>query len=173
MTKIEALEKTIYNLENNVYEYSWENSDSCNCGILSRTIIGKSVFDAGYGCSPCSSGVGAFASEAFCMTTDLRLPEVFQALKDTGFTYQEILELEYLGNQEIAHRAGQTVTQLCSRSINAGSYKNKETLIAYLIAWVQLLKEELAEKTPEVRIKTVYVSVPVSITEQIKELIQS
>lgn len=171
MTKIEALEKTIYNLENNVYEYNWDSYESCNCGVLAHSIIGSnSLYDTGYRNSPSCMGFGA-SSEFHCLTTNLPLPEVFQAVKDAGFTFEEMLHLEVLNNVKILVHPGLDRWSL--------DYKNKTDVIKYLKAWVEVLKEEsvvipeVKEPTPEPKAKEIirYVSVPESITQQSKELL--
>lgn len=178
MNKIQALELTIFNLENNVYVYYWASPNHCNCGILARTLLGgKYPSNCGYADSPTEEPSGTFSSNAFCITTNLPLPEVFQVLKDAGFTHQELLELEYLENEKIAGIMWRKLSKTLSGCIAMSNeqYANKSSLILYLKAWVGVLKEEEQTpiSTPQVKEKTVYVAVPVSIKEQAKELILS
>lgn len=141
MTKIEALEKTIYNLENDVYEYNWSHYEQCNCGVLAASIIGDGdVRKYGIGSSPAIRGLGA-SGEYYCMTTDLPLPKVFQSVKDCGFTYQEMIDLEVFSNDKIRDAGG----------LFYGEYKKKESLIKYLKAWVEILKEEKLNSEQEVK----------------------
>lgn len=175
MTKVEALEQTIYNLENDVYEYSWSTLDTCNCGVLARTLLGgKLPTNAGFYKSPKYGGKGVFAKQAFCVTTNLPLPEVFKVLKEAGFTYPELLELEYLGNKKIAQRLGWLLSEIGGVYFIDG-FDAKNRLIAYLKAWVSILKEEqkpeVLQPTPQIIERIKYVSVPESITEQTKTLI--
>jgi hypothetical protein len=171
MNKIEALEKTIYNLENNLVEYNWTESNSCNCGVLARTVIdGKSIWEMGYGeAIPAKVDVSAFSKRAYCMTTNMPLPKVFKALVDAGFLWEELKELEQLENKKILRRIG---AEELRRDI-------KENLVSYLKAWVEILKEEQpiveTQPTEEPKVKEIirYVSVPQTITEQSKELILS
>lgn len=146
MTKIEALKKTVYNLENDVYEYDWFDFNSCNCGVLAKAVLnGQSAESCGYRDSPISGGhAGCFSKRAYCMTTDLPLPLVFQTLKDVGFTHQDLLELEFLGNVHIANKIGKIVDVNYWPGVNIihGFFDKKETLISYLKAWVELLTEE-------------------------------
>lgn len=172
MKKIEAIEKTIYNLENNVYPYRWTDYESCNCGLLAKTILGgKSLRVAGFNQSPVSDkSLSPFCVEAFCITTNLPLPEVFQSLKDAGFSITELLHLENLSDPLIC--------SLAELEISGGVFgrpvcilrSTKEAVIRYLKAWLEILKrDEPKEVQPKVKIR--YVSVPSSITEQTKELI--
>jgi hypothetical protein len=168
MNKIEALEKTIYNLENDVYEYNWNNFERCNCGILAQSVVGdKTLRDSGYRDSPSVQGSGASAM-FHCLTTGLPLPEIYKTMKSAGFTYEEMANLEILGGESILKKAGM--------SRYGHKIDSKPDLTRYLKAWVELLKEEQPVVTiPEPKIKEIirYVSVPQSITEQSKELILS
>lgn len=158
MNKIQALEKTIYNLENDVYEYNWSNEDSCNCGILARTLLGgKLPSNCGFLDTPSHPmGQGIFAKEAYCLKTDLPLPEVFKALKNAGFTYEELLELEYLGNEKIATRLNMRIEKsvgvpfmVSPDPFNSNLYHTeKEFLISYLKEWIKMLKEEQGVPPP-------------------------
>lgn len=183
MTKIETIEKTIYNLENDVYPYGWINPNSCNCGVLAKTILGgKCIYDAGYSDAPVTCSVyGAFSRRALCMTTNLPLPELFQTLKDAGFTFKELSELEYLSNLEITTKAGIDLHYSIVGSLVNGTrmvaddFDHKPTLIRYLKAWLEILKEQeqptqLSEQ-PVTAIRYVPVLIPESVNEQLKELI--
>jgi hypothetical protein len=182
MNKIEALEKTIYNLENDVYEYKWDESDKCNCGVLAKTLLGgKTAQECGYHQSPKLGDYGVFSRNAYCMTTDLPLPTVFNVLKDTGFTHEDLMNLEYFGNEKIALKLGKEISYRDGHPFGykSDTFNDKKLLIKYLKAWVEILKEEqpIIETPPteEPKIKEIirYVSVPQSITEQSKELILS
>jgi hypothetical protein len=165
MTKIQALEKTIYNLENDVYPYYWYDSDSCNCGILAKTILnGKKPREAGFLKGDPNSYLVVWGTMATCMKTGLKMPEAFQALHDAGFTYEEVNNLEKLSDKRFC--------------ISGASYKQKSNVIAYMKKWVKLLKEQEVQVSDTTKpivaqqpVKTVYVSVPISLTEQSKELI--
>jgi hypothetical protein len=162
MTKIEALEQTIYNVENNILSYRWYDCGQCNCGVVASTILNRES--------------GAFSCHGVCITTGEDMPKVFQALKDAGFTHKDLIELEFLGNKEILDNIGKKGF-FCSEGYwimdGVNDYTNKENLIIYLKEWVRLLKLEIPQKvvtqpTPE---KIRYVGVPISLTEQSKQLI--
>jgi len=146
MTKIEALQKTIFNLENNVYEYKWTSSDSCNCGILSRTILGKSLYETDYyrniNCP--MDNIGTFSESAKCLKTGLKMGEVFMALRDCGFTFQEIHELEHLSNPIIADLLGfdlrEESTQSGEKFFVSHERTEKASVILYLKEWVKMLQ---------------------------------
>lgn len=170
MTKIEALEKTIYNLENDVYEYNWHSANSCNCGILAKTILGTqdSVYELGYRLTKNPKVDGVFSRDyETCRATGEKLPKIFRGLYETGFTYDELLNLEYLKDSKIVSKMPYIADQLWP-------YLHKDNLIAYLKAWVSILKEQESPKQPKSE-KTIirYVAVPDSITKQTKELIEN
>jgi len=174
MNKIQALEQTIYNLKNDLVEYNWIDTNHCNCGVLAKTVLqGKTPEECGlYNSTERAEGVGPFASYAQCMTSDLPMPLVFQSLKDAGFSFGELKELEDLSNYKICQRAGMwNVYDKDGRKINLFR-ERKEYLILYLKTWVEILKEETVAPEPvhaKERIK--YISVPESLTAQAKEVI--
>lgn len=157
MTKKEALIKTIYNLENDVYEYAWGSCDSCSCGVIARTLLdGGMPTETLFVLKPhigIASGFSGTYEDGvnYCRSTGIPLPKVFQALVDADFSFDEMNSLE--------------------------ECYSKEDAIAYM---KKLLKQEeetttqpVQSEQPKVIEKTVYVSVPTSITEQSKELILS
>jgi hypothetical protein len=83
-----------------------------------------------------------------CSQTGIKLPEVFAALIDCGFTIGEMKELERCGS-------------------------SKQSVIDYFKSWLSELKKVTPEPIKEVKEIIRYVSVPQSITEQSKELILS
>lgn len=149
MDKITALKKTIYNLENDVYVYNWEKVESCNCGLLAKTILGgKSIWDAGFADAPHYSDrtLNAFGERAHCMVTGVKLPEVFKSLQDAGFSFKEIIELEGCLNEKILLRMGclkdkTTAVHTDGRVYNLNR-KEKPYLITYLKTWVEIIEEE-------------------------------
>lgn len=190
MDKITALERTIYNLENDVYKYNWADTESCNCGILARTILGgKTAIQTGLFDSPSiDKELGCFTQYTHCLTTNLPLPEVFLALKNAGFSQKELIELEHLSNKNIIQRGGVQMYMTTSTmiSVETNTYRsNKQEVIKYLKAWVAILKEEQEQNKPQeaqegkTPIKEVIkyikkeVDVPESLSKQTKELVLS
>lgn len=125
MNKIEALKKTIYNLENDVYEYEWLDTNKCNCGVVARTILGdelpkqNGMFSVHHLIGGAPPGFHGLYRQALthCSKTGHPLPRVFQSLLDSGFTPDEMKALERCG---------------CK----------KEDVITYLKAWVSILEAE-------------------------------
>lgn len=187
MNKIETLKATIVNLENGM-EYNWQSCNNCNCGVVAKTLLnGGMPHDNGL----CHSTVrnnnifGSFSKEAYCLTSYLPLPLVFQKFKDVGFTFKDIQELEFLGNELILKKIGEKFDfNFNTNIINNQKYAEKEYLLKYLKAWVEILEKEsnvvpkieiveaVIAPTPIAREKIVYVSVPESIVT-IAEIILS
>jgi hypothetical protein len=153
MNKIEALEKTIYNLENDVYKYRWMDCDNCNCGVVAKTIMnGKPASEGGLWFLD-QSGCG-FAGVyndgvSHCEKTGTPLPEVFKALRESGFSFEDLAKLE-------------------------GCSHEKEGVITYMKRWVARLKEEEAAKVvatpiPEVKQRITYVTIDNPIKQQARE----
>jgi hypothetical protein len=87
--------------------------------------------------------MGAFARKAYCMTTGMPIPKVFQSLKDTGFSFDELRNLEYLSDEKIAGRCNIKVSKwVDGQDVASGQFSVKESLIKYLKAWVSILEEE-------------------------------
>jgi hypothetical protein len=165
MTKIEALEKTIYNLENDVYEYDWTDCDKCNCGVVARTVLDgelptKNGLDDFPVCIDDEDYEFPFASNGKCMITDMPLPKVFRLLKESGFEYEELKSLEFLTDKSVLLRMK-----------SKADYDEKDDLIAYLKAWVEILKEQEV-KTPKVERIYIPVIVPETILKD-KEIVLS
>lgn len=181
MTKIEAIESTLRDLEYDTYYYDWGSEDSCNCGLLAKTVL--------HGRLPSSFGLvmyfseqySPFASALTCMKTGLNMNTVGQVLAQTGFSFEEIICLENLSDFKIAQRAGLKLLPESEgmKYESCISRDEKESLIKYLKAWVAILKEEQEQNKPaeaqegktEIREIIRYVSVPETIKEQSKELI--
>lgn len=175
MTKLQAIEQTIYNVENGIYQHWWAECNSCNCGVLAKTLLGgEDVYDAGFHDSPDidNTNYGVFSRKAYCMKTDLPLPKVFQLLKDAGFTYGDLRSLEFLSDETITKKAGLPMRYDTNVERNiCVSYYEKISLVSYLKAWAEILRAEqmVEEKKPEEikpKTKTVYVAVPTSISKQ-------
>lgn len=141
MNKIEALKQTVFNLENNVYVYDWHDAERCNCGVVAMTLLdGRLPSKCGYFDSKSIEGAGCFSSKAHCLTTGLELPLVFQTLKDSGFTYRELCDLEFLADRKIAGIAGLKVSEWTKGQDAAhGQFTKKECLVKYLKAWIEIL----------------------------------
>lgn len=169
MTKIEALRKTIYNLENDLYNYNWCSIDQCNCGLVAMTLLGgKLPTDNGYGNSPKRHpSLNHWSGASYCMTTNLSLPKVFQALKDAGFTHKELVNLEYYGDKRVAEKLGFKIEYRSNGhpfGYNHVQLDNKETAIKYMKAWLEILEAD--QLPPAIKETIRYVAVPEIISEQ-------
>lgn len=149
MNKIEALEKTIFDLEHNVYPYAWGNCNNCNCGLLARTLLnGEGAMENGLLFNGPGEGFSGVVKNAFayCSNTGIELPKVFKVLHEAGFTTYELKRLE-------------------------DATFHKDELIKYYKEWVAILKpmEEVQPPLPEpqVKEKKVYVTISECLREEI------
>lgn len=168
MTKIEALRKTVYNLENDILPYEWSDFESCNCGVVAKTLLnGEGVQKNGYLDSEIrNEDLTPFCEYAYCITSNMSLPKVFQLLKDAGFTIKELVELENLSNPKISNSIGDKLFPHGVKDLLISYYRNEKSyLIAYLRAWIAILETELS---PAVKETIRYVAVPETVADQVK-----
>lgn len=166
MTKIEALRKTVYNLENDILHYQWDNFETCNCGVVAKTLLNdEGIGKNGYFDSEIrNKNLTPFCEYAFCITSNMPLPKVFQLLKDAGFTIKELIELENLSNPKISNIIGGKLYPHEAKDLLVSYYRDQKLyLIAYLRAWIAILETELP---PAVKETIRYVAVPETVTDQ-------
>ena len=166
MTKLEALKKTVYVLENNLVKYRWTDSNSCNCGVLAQCSLGLNVEELSsiiysnihHSFEP-SIALGPWQKSAIkaseCLKSGLPISKVFQDLFALGFTKDEIYSLEDLSDNSIL-------------KVSLSDRSSKPHVILYLKAWIEKLEKE---QPIEVIEKTIYRTVLVTIDEKVKELI--
>lgn len=158
--KIEALEKYLNKLENSKTKYNWNDCDSCNAGGLAKLLMnGRTPRNTGVLDSKLlNKNALPISEQAYCMTSDLPMPKVYQIFKNNGFTYQDIANLEGLSSKEVCKYLGWK-RKLVSEAKKKRTYilneshhyiDNRNDLITYLKAWIYLLKEEEKLKIPEV-----------------------
>lgn len=150
MKKLEVIKQTIYRLENNLVEYDWRCSKSCNCGVLASTCMGRDITTSEIGKMVLNcKNPGAFARKAYCMVTGIGISEVIKSLMDAGFTFDDIKHLEYLSDANIAAKAGIKLGywEETGYPIAHGYFMEKEYFIKYLKAWVEILEEEAISET--------------------------
>ena len=176
MNKIEALKKTIYNLENDVYEYNWSESNSCNCGILARSISGTREGIDGYYNSPDVGDmcIPPWTRRSICLKTGLPLSGIWKTLKDIGFTHDEIANLESLSDKKIADKTGMEFNIFKhSTGFSVSPHRSeKRYVISYLKAWVEILEEEAKLQLPERKEIIRYVAVIADVREDAVKAIE-
>lgn len=164
MKKLEVIKKTIYRLENNLVEYDWSKCNSCNCGVLASTCMGRDITLFEIGPEVFSDKIpGPFAMKAYCMVTGIGISEVIKSLMDAGFTFDDIKHLEFLSDAKISERAGIKLGywDKAGYPVAHGYFNKKDYLIKYLKAWVEILEEEAK---PVAKERIVYVAVSETIT---------
>lgn len=178
--KIEVLKKAIKSLENNEIIYNWNSTDSCNCGVILQSAGLKRIDIRGRVGGTYTDIVLKHEkiSEPRCNITGMRFGQIQEKFLEIGFTKKEIVELEWLGNEEISKI---THEKLVKSRIGdhkcSNNYNKKDSLITYLKAWVQLLenqeatKEEIKQELPKTIVRREIVKVDNSICKLAKELI--
>lgn len=161
MNKIEALKATLVKLKDESVPYAWGDPAMCNCGLLvqsimnidSKTLCDRLEIEVVKKQSVCIYSMN-FDPKYLCPDTGIHMSRVIQSLLSTGFSKDDIQELEHLNNKEVLNRLGRT---------EHDDYDDRENVIAYITAWIEILEEE----TPTV--EKVYVTVQVDSV--VKELV--
>lgn len=139
---INALRKAADRIEHDPSSYNWFHSESCNCGVLARELLGR----------PCvifNNTWRSFANDqAKCAATGLPLHEVFAALTATGLEKRDFADLEFLGSREVASRIGVRVFNMGDDwfAIEGEAFKNPAVVARYFRAQADILEEQLGEQ---------------------------
>jgi len=164
MNKIEALKATLVKLNDPSVYYDWTEQWNCNAGLLVQcvnnvssndlriTLAGlRNSFNSGFW------GKDFEGNHPMCSVSGLPISEVYDNLRDIGFNIKEIDGLEQLSDEVICKRA--------SLYGDTSDRDKKGNVIAYITAWIEILKEE---EPKEERI--VYVTIDKSVKKLTKQL---
>jgi hypothetical protein len=167
---IEALRETAARLERASTVYRWSQLAHCNCGHLAQTITGLSpraiheaaarhrgdwaeqartlapaagAVDTGldYGDRP-ALDEGAWEPEDLmaCPVAERSMSAIFAELLAVGLAPADISALERLDDPAVRRRLGTHTTDFL--------HSDRKNVVAYLLAWADLLGEELARQRP-------------------------
>ncbi len=154
---ITSLNIAINALKNDTIYYNWTNQESCNCGIVSQAVLGKSANEIWQEFENIEEAMMAHciteqnlisatwknAVKLFCPLTGKSKFQIFEDLKEGGLEPHDIVHLEYLTNPAILKRSGikthKKVFWFFKKPLDY--YKSSENLILYLQAWVSILEE--------------------------------
>jgi hypothetical protein len=161
---IKVIEKTINALENNLVEYNWGKSVSCNCGVLAQQVCSlREIEDS---ISRVHGSLWEGRAKNQCNKTGFDLHIVFKKLFDLGLSTFDIIGLEELSNTNILKRFDNSPKFNQDRT---NKYcDNKDYLIKYLKAWREILLEE-GEIEPSETIRYVTVEIDSKLKESIKK----
>lgn len=176
--KIEALKATLIGLKDPDREYEHGHHGTCNCGFvisaiteLGKNEILKRLTIDGLGGCYYSDMIDGRKFE-ICPVTGLPMNYIIKSLFEAGFNGDDIKNLENLSDKKVLSLAR------INTSLNGRYYADRENVIAYITAWIEILEEEQGcrvlrhplETTVEPEIKTVYVTIDTKVKELTTEL---
>lgn len=157
-----ALRQTAARLAREDVVYRWASFAHCNCGHLAQTITGldpseiqrramrregdwgRQALDVGarrfpdfeFGDRP-ALDEGAWEPEnvGACQVTGAPLDEVLERMYALGLTAEDVGHLERLSSPDVRRRLGNNTVHF--------SHSERENVVAYLLAWADLLDERL------------------------------
>jgi hypothetical protein len=168
---IEALRETAARLGHRKTVYRWSQLAHCNCGHLAQTITGLSpraigeaaarhrgdwaeqartiappqrVSEPDYGSRP-ALDEGAWEPEDLgrCPVAELEMTQIFAELGAWGLDPSDIGALERLDDPDVRRRLRTNTVDFLQ--------SDRTNVIAYLLAWADLLEERLAPLTVDAR----------------------
>jgi hypothetical protein len=125
---IEALRKTADRIASGTSDYSWVDSRQCNCGQLLQTITGESAKQL---LNRQMSGEVEFINWSNIFG-HVYLSKWADRLVESGMTYSDIHDLEYLVNPLVRNRVGPV---WLDRS-------NQSHVVIYMNTWATMLEED-------------------------------
>jgi hypothetical protein len=135
---ITALRTALKVLENGTFPYNWEHCSSCNCGVVFCALTGKSPRDLvsliPRGQTEKSTWIDRIGYH--CPITGVPTNTFINGLFAAGLTLEDIKNLEFLSDPKVITKLKETgFTEKIKKS-------DKQHVIAYLRAWVDVLIEE-------------------------------
>lgn len=141
INKSTALRITAKAIRDGVVHYNWFRHESCNCGVLAQTIIGKSALALRNSIQPMLSEAALLLmkkssdgsptwtemSRVFCPVTGLPENMIFSALADVGFTTTDLRNIEYLRDPSVLARAGIKKNPVVMEEVTTGMLWWKKT----------------------------------------------
>lgn len=125
---IEALRNTADKIESGEWEFKWLNSESCNCGLLVRSILGEPVSING----SWNSALNYPEATCFFTETGMKNEEIFSKLRSVGLTDTDLRGLELFEHSEVLERA----------EAEDLYYEDPEDVVIYMRTWADILEEK-------------------------------
>lgn len=139
---ISAIKETIIDLETGRKVYNWDNTTSCNCGLLAQNICGlhHTVLQNIIQSSPMPKiqQQALWSNKVRCDFTGLPMKEVFDNLYEAGLTAQDISELETLSSSLILKEVGVAVL----------NNEERNDVLKYFRAWLRILERDQPAPEP-------------------------
>lgn len=163
---ITALRTAASAMEEGTFYYEWSEPSCCNCGSLFCALTGKSAADLQ---SEIPETINDSESATWktligqhCPITGMPTQKLFRELFGYGLTQKDMLNLEYLSDRKVIARMNLHEIKQVEIPTNRKwyqrnplpknfrtenvpvlvNYQNKAHVIAYMIAWADLLTEE-------------------------------
>lgn len=144
MTKLEVLKNYLQYVLDNKDEYNWIDHNTCNCGLLLKSIKEDQLDDKLdelleyitqnniYNGSSYTSLFRTIIENDICSVTGIKFVDVINKLLSYGFTLQELKGLECLRDTRF--------------STETTEFNNVNSLIEYLTNWIKY-EEQLVQAT--------------------------
>jgi hypothetical protein len=153
-----ALVEVITALEKDYIRYEWNETPSCNCGLIVQSLLGKTrdeivqlnrqeknkvpqyikAIEARDTDTEKYYNTWKNLAQARCTITGMPLDGIFKAMNEAGFRPEDIVHVEYMTNKAILENSGINTEE-------KSYYSKKENLIIYLKSWLKILNEPSQE----------------------------
>lgn len=129
---INALRETAHRLGSGA-RYEWGHMGRCNCGHLVQTITRMSDYEI---VKSIDFQLDEWTEHAkdYCAGTGHRVDDLFTALQNVGFSYQDVIHLENLSDRRVLKRLNGQGRMLQRNKV--------EDVRRYMITLADLLEEE-------------------------------
>ncbi len=128
---IDTLRKTAKRLQG-AADYQWGHMGSCNCGHLAQELTNISKADI-HRLAMHSEGNWTEQSRVYCPNSGLPMDQLISKMLAAGLSIQDLEHLEKLSDRQVLQKIG--VPKL--------RFNHKLHVIDYLLAWSDLLEEQL------------------------------
>ena len=117
--------------------YQWGHMGMCNCGHLARAIRDVSEHEIHRAAMQRGAGDWAERARDYCPDSGFLIDDIIGDILSAGFSLRDIEHLERLSDSRIRERIYQRGHKL--------SRNRRKDVVAYLLAWAELLEMESAE----------------------------
>jgi len=134
LSLISALRVTASNIQSGA-PYHWGHMGSCNCGNLAQVLTNYTNAELHAFALISKEGDWSEQTSEYCPTSNLPMDKIIDILLSKGLTIQDLKNLEYLRDEKVLNHPS-----IRNNSLN---HAKREDVISYLLAWADLLEEEL------------------------------
>ncbi len=134
LSLISALRVTASNMQSGT-SYHWGHMGSCNCGNLAQVLTNYTKAELHAFALISREGDWSEQTDEYCPASNLPMDKIIDILLSKGLTTQDLKNLEYLRDEKVLNHSS-----IRTHSLN---HTKREDVISYLLAWADLLEEEL------------------------------